>query len=225
MAVAVGDYDAAEQLGPVIRPQLAALYDEVDTSVGEFAPDAVYARLVVGGALARVSLVSHAFVDAARYGAGARSDARWLEAHDPGSGRADFFFGLYELYTGIAPFWLRAAGVLAGVHGDPARGRLLLERVVRDNGAFAPEAARVLLEEVPASHRPTCRYLSLAVDLARLYPRNGRFQWYVDREFARCEDLAEYPALDAPRLKGGCGAAADLAQANGAPGGWPPYSP
>lgn len=204
MAVAVGDYEGAESLGESAKPGLVSLLGDV-SAIDPADPDSIYVRLLVRGTLARVSMVNHDWIDAARYGIAAHRDAVLLDTRHPADGRAGFFLGLYELYVGLAPGWLRAAGELAGLDGDVERGRERMERVVRRNDALAPEAARVLLEELPPRHRPACRYLSLAVDLAQNYPRNGRFHWYVEREFDRCTDYNAAQVADPPRLAGRCG--------------------
>jgi hypothetical protein len=200
----IGDYESASIVSEAVTPRLVELFEslsEVNERAGE---DNGYARLLIGATLAKVSLVGHRWIDAVRYGTIARDEAQRLAELEDGDERAGFFLGLYEYYTGIAPFWLRGVGQLVGVDGDPGRGMSLLEEALRNDIALAPEAARVLLEEVRPEDRPRCRYLRLAEDLARYYPRNDRFKWYVERERHSCDGRLALAAADLPRLGQGC---------------------
>lgn len=204
VAVALGDYEGAQLLTNGVLPAMERLLESIGTSDEETDPGVIYHRTVVSGLAARMALVDHRFLRALRFGLVARDGARWLKARDPADPRPDFFLGLYHYYLGLAPRWLRAVGSLAGLDGDIDRGLALLERAVTSGQALAPEAARVLLEETRAAHRPACRYLSLARDLETRYPHNYRFGYYADREAERCPagdaDAAEAP----PRLGPGC---------------------
>lgn len=191
VAVAIGDYESARMFGDRVVERLKALFAEVSgisATVSGDDPARQYARLVVGAAIARVSLVDYRWLDAVRYGAIARDGARALAGHPEYGEHARFYLGLYEYYTAVAPMWVRGLGYLGGVVGDRRTGLDLLEETVNSNNALAPEAARVLLEEVRERDRPNCRYLPLAADLAASYPHNYRFRWYLERERARCED-------------------------------------
>ncbi len=186
VAVALGDYDGARLLTDGVLPGMERLLDSIESRAGEADVEAVYRRTVVSGLAARVALVDHRFLRALRYGLVARDGARWLKSRDPADPRPDFFLGLYHYYLGLAPRWIRAVIGLVGFDGDVDRGLALLEAAVTSGQAMAPEAARVLLEETRADHRPPCRYLPLARDLEIRYPHNYRFRYYVEREAARC---------------------------------------
>jgi hypothetical protein len=205
VAVAIGDYAGAQALGVDIFPELERLFEQVDVAADATRPETIYTRLVVSAMLARIALVDHDFLTALRYGRVAIDDTHLLAETRPGDPRAGFFLGLYHYYTGAAPLLLRGVGMLAGVRGDRAQGTQRLEDAVLSNQPLAPEAARVLLEEVRERDRPVCRYLPLAKDLAATYPDNYRFHWFVERERARCDaDPNATIPTDAPRLLAGC---------------------
>lgn len=199
VAVALGDYEGARTFADRVLRHLAVLLAEIDARPSDD-PDTAYARLSVSATAARVALVAGEWLEALHHGRIARESAAWLEARRPGDTRVRFFRGLLEYYAGVAPMWVRGLGAFSGVDGDPERGLALLEETVRSNNALAPEAARVLLEEVRRKHRPECRYLPLAGDLAASFPRNFRFQWYVERERERCESWRDFEDDDVPRL-------------------------
>lgn len=202
VAVAIGDYESARMFGHRVVARLKSLFVDISGVSEENSgddPARLYARLVVGAAIARVSLVDYQWLDAVRFGAIARDGVRALSDHPEYGEHARFYLGLYEYYTAVAPLWVRALGRLGGVVGDRHKGLRLLEETVNSNNALAPEAARVLLEEVLERDRPRCRYLPLAADLAATYPHNHRFRWYLERERARCEEgrveVGERPRL------------------------------
>ncbi|MCZ7597412.1 MAG: hypothetical protein M5U09_06230 [Gammaproteobacteria bacterium] len=204
MAVAVGDYEGAESLGEAAKPGLVSLLGDV-SAIDPADPESIYVRLLVRGTtgprehgqprLDRRRALRH------------RGPSRRRPARHPPPGRRARRLLPRPVRTVHRPGTRVAARrrELAGLDGDVERGRERMESVIRRNDALAPEAARVLLEELPPRHRPACRYLSLAVDLAQHYSRNGRFHWYVEREFDRCSDYNAAQDADPPRLAGHCG--------------------
>ncbi len=206
VAVAIGDYDGAALLSDGIAPEVELLADAL--SAEPVTADQWYVRALVHGSAARIALVGHHFVVALRHGLAARDAATTLASRWPQDPRADFFLGLYQYYTGIAPAWLRAVGAMAGISGDAEQGLQRLEAAVASGQPLAVEAARVLLEETAGRHRPACRYLPLATQLADRYPDNFRFAFYREREDERCGG-AEPPA-GAPVLPRGCYSAGAL---------------
>ncbi len=204
VAVAIGDYAGAEALAGTILPEMDRLFETVDENADPASTENVYARTVISGVIARVALVGHRLVRAVRYGLIARDNARKLAELDPDDPRPDFFLGLFDYYTGLAPAWVRAVGALAGIDGDTGRGIARLEAAVSSGQPLAPEAARVLLEETRSADRPVCRYLPLARDLAARYPDNFRFSFYVSRERERCPAGGIGSAGQPPRLAPGC---------------------
>ena len=136
--------------------------------------------------VARLLMEQHHWIGAYRYGHGARQILTQLIQKHPQMEDAYVAMGLFDYYTGSVPVGLKWLTLLLDFSGDTRRGIRYLERAVEHAPTTAPEAARVLLNEVRHQDAETCRYLPLADQLVRHFPNNPGFRRIRQRYQHRC---------------------------------------
>ncbi len=202
VAHAIGDYAGAAAMTESTVERLQTVLDGVREHPADDPFDQAYVELVIATTLARIALFDHDLLRAVSVGAEAYSRAVLLaDARDT---RARFHLGVYDYYTGRAPAAIRRMAGFDEDTGDRRRGIAILEETLSFNDPAAPEAARILLNELEEDERPACRYLPLALDLEAVYPVNQRFAYFADRERQRCAASGESIPDNAPRLGPSC---------------------
>jgi len=94
--------------------------------------------------------------------------------------------GLHQIYSNAVPDALKWAEFLIRPVGDIDQGRELIELTLQDSTRLSPEAARILLLEVPWSTPGICDYLELAGEMAEHYPLNPDFSIAFQGILLRC---------------------------------------
>jgi hypothetical protein len=136
--------------------------------------------------IARIYLDQERWFKAYRYGRAARDELRALIKREPDSADAYLILGLYEFYTGSVPAGLRWLMALIDLSGDREKGLRYLEQAVVRAPVAAPEAARVLVYELPLKAPQVCRYMPLLKDLRDRYPKSHAFILRLQRVYRIC---------------------------------------
>jgi len=136
--------------------------------------------------IARIYLEQERWFKAYRFGKAARDELRALIQRNPDSEDAYLVLGLYEFYTGSVPAALRWLMALIDLSGDREKGLRYLERAVANGPIAAPEAARVLIYELPLTAPEVCAYLPLLKEVRQRYPKNPLFTLRLQRVYREC---------------------------------------
>ena len=99
---------------------------------------------------------------------------------------ARLVIGLHQIYSNAVPDELKWAEFLVKPAGDIDQGRELILRTLRESRYLSPEAARVLLLEVPWSTPGVCDYLELGREMTEHYPGNPDFSIAWQGILLRC---------------------------------------
>ena len=110
----------------------------------------------------------------------------------PGRAAASLMIGLYYLYTNLIPEEFQWLSSKVTPHGSLEEAIRLIEFSVRNSTILGPEAARVLLSEVPWRLPNHCNYQGLAKQLLDHYPHNTDLSLVYQGLYIRCgrSDLA-----------------------------------
>ncbi len=92
-----------------------------------------------------------------------------------GIAAANLAIGLDQVYRNIIPDKFKWATRFIQKNGDAIQGRKLIESALQNSSYLGPEAARVLLLEVPWSSQAICNYFDISNDLVHRYPDNPDF--------------------------------------------------
>lgn len=136
--------------------------------------------------IARIYLEQERWFKAYRFGKAARDELRALIQRNPDGEDAYLVLGLYEFYTGSVPAALRWLMALIDLSGDREKGLRYLERAVAHAPIAAPEAARVLIYELPLTAPEVCAYLPLLKEVRQRYPKNPLFTLRLQRVYREC---------------------------------------
>jgi hypothetical protein len=114
------------------------------------------------------------------------------QSDKPGRAAASLMTGLYYLYTNLIPEefqWLSSRVTPRGSIDEAVR---LIEFSVRHSTILGPEAARILLAEVPWRLPNHCNYQGLAKQLLEHFPGNADISLLYQGLYIRCgrSDLA-----------------------------------
>jgi hypothetical protein len=99
---------------------------------------------------------------------------------------ARLVIGLHQIYSNAVPDDLKWAEFLIQPVGDIDHGRELILQTLRESRYLSPEAARVLLLEVPWSTPGVCEYLELGREMTEHYPGNPDFSIAMQGILLRC---------------------------------------
>jgi len=135
---------------------------------------------------ARVFLDRDAWMKAYTHGKQSRKRLRQVIRQHPNTEDAYLVLGLYEFYTGDLPTGLKGLSYLLDLSGDRKRGLRWLERAAQLAPTAAPEAARVLIDELPLKAPEVCQWLSVNAQLRDRYPGNWRFSYQLQKNYRRC---------------------------------------
>jgi hypothetical protein len=135
---------------------------------------------------ARIFLEQEKWYSAYKLGRQARDRLRALLKEDPTQEDANLVLGLYEFYTGSVPSGLKWLSYLIDLSGNRQDGLVMLERAVKYSKTAAPEAARVLLDELNLSAPEVCQWLTLNKQMRSSYPNNARFSYALQKNYRRC---------------------------------------
>lgn len=95
--------------------------------------------------------------------------------------------GLFEFYTGSIPPGLRWLSKLVNFSGDKNKGIQLIHQAVKESPTFAPEAGRMVVNEVIYSgSEKLCQYLDLTQTLRSRYPNNPQFSFAYQKVLNNC---------------------------------------
>ena len=136
--------------------------------------------------IARIYLDQERWFKAYRYGSAGRDELRALVERKPDSEDANLVLGLYEFYSGSVPAGLRGLMALIDLSGDRDKGLRYLERAVAHAPIAAPEAARILIYELPLTAPEVCAYLPLLKEVRQRYPKNPLFTLRLQRVYREC---------------------------------------
>ena len=136
--------------------------------------------------IARIYLEQERWFKAYRFGKAARDELRALIQRIPESEDAYLVLGLYEFYTGSVPVGLKWLMALIDLSGDREKGLRYLERAVTHAPVAAPEAARVLIYELPLTPPEVCSYIPLLKEVRQRYPKNPLFTLRLQRVYREC---------------------------------------
>jgi hypothetical protein len=99
---------------------------------------------------------------------------------------ARLVIGLHQIYSNAIPDELEWAEFLVKPVGDIDHGRELILRTLKESRYLSPEAARVLLLEVPWSTPGVCEYQELGREMTEHYPGNPDFSIALQGILLRC---------------------------------------
>ena len=95
--------------------------------------------------------------------------------------------GLFEFYTGSVPPGLRWLSKLVNFSGNRNKGIQLIHQAVKESPMFAPEAGRMVVNEIIYSGSDNlCQYLDLTQTLRSRYPNNPQFSFAYQKVFNNC---------------------------------------
>ena len=176
------------QPGEQLRQQaLAKLLDWIaQASVSHGKPASTATMGMAKAFAARIYLEQERWFKAYRFGKAARNELRDLVERKPDSEDAYLVLGLYEFYTGSVPAGLRWLMALIDLSGNKEKGLRYLERAVAHAPIAAPEAARILVYELPLIAPKVCTYIPLLVDVRRQYPNNLLFTLRLQHVYREC---------------------------------------
>lgn len=135
---------------------------------------------------ARIYLDQERWFKAYRLGRAARDELRALVKREPEREDAWFVLGLYEFYTGSVPAGLKWLMALLDLSGDREKGLRYLERAVTHAPVAAPEAARVLVYELPLEAPQVCAYIPLLKEMRKRYAQNLLLTLRLQRLYRNC---------------------------------------
>ena len=108
------------------------------------------------------------------------------QSDKPGRAAASLITGLYYLYTNYIPEEFQWLDSRVTPHGSIEEAIRLIEFSTRHSTILGPEAARILLFEVPWRLPDHCKYQSLAKQLLSNYPNNTDISLVYQGLHLRC---------------------------------------
>ncbi|MCB1757265.1 MAG: hypothetical protein KDJ38_17205 [Gammaproteobacteria bacterium] len=135
---------------------------------------------------ARIFLDRKEWLKAYSIGRQARDRLRALIEKNPQQQDAYLVLGLYEFYTGDVPVMLKWLTTLIDLSGNRQRGLDWLQRAVEHGRTAAPEAARILVEELALKAPEVCQWLVLNKTLRETYPANPRLAYALQKNYRLC---------------------------------------
>ena len=136
--------------------------------------------------IARMYLIQKKWLKAYNYGRKARDGLRDLIEQHPDREDAYLVLGLYEYHAGSVPALWKWFAAMIDLSGDAQLGFQYIERAIQKAPVVAPEAARVLLTEIRASHPLACDYLPLAQHMRDHYGGNPQFSVALQDLHIKC---------------------------------------
>jgi tetratricopeptide (TPR) repeat protein len=136
---------------------------------------ALYALSVVHGLRSNyLFLVEKAWIDALKEASTARKYSNKILEIDPNFVDTNVVQGLDNYIVGSLPFYMRALGFVAGVHGDREVGIKQLQEVAQ-RGVLSKWDAHILLAAIYRRERRSQDAIPLVKDLDNRFPRNYLF--------------------------------------------------
>jgi tetratricopeptide (TPR) repeat protein len=138
---------------------------------------ALYCLAVAHGFRANyLFLVEKSWMDSLRSATTGRKTEQKILEIDPSFVDAHLGLGVHDYIVGSLPFYMRAFGFLAGIHGDRDDGIQEIEMVNR-NGILSRYDAEILLAAIYRRERMPQRAIPLLKDAAARFPRNYLFRF------------------------------------------------
>lgn len=136
--------------------------------------------------IARIHTDQESWLKAYSVGRESRDRLRQHIRKNPDSEDAYLVLGLYEFYTGSVPKGLKWLTYLIDLSGNREQGLQWLQRAVAHAVTAAPEAARILIDELELQAPEVCQWLSLNEQLRDKYPANSRLSYLLQRNYRLC---------------------------------------
>lgn len=136
--------------------------------------------------IARIHMDRSHWLRAYRDARQARNQLQQLVQDHPQLHDAYTILGLYEYRTGKLPTALRWMFRGLGLSGNTRTGLAYLERGVTRAAVSAPEAARILLDELNLSAPEVCQWIPLNRQMTDTYPNNHDLARQLQRHLREC---------------------------------------
>lgn len=175
--------------GAHYRQRMALATETLDDLIKMDADKTPQAQLYLGMAeafRARIHLENDEWLKAYRLGRKARDRLQALKQQENAPADVDLVLGLFEYYTGSLPRGLRWLGKVVNMSGDRERGLAQLQAAAKHATIAAPEAARVLFDEITFEAPEVCSWLDANREMRARYPDNPRLSLALQRNLRVC---------------------------------------
>ncbi|MDO6459506.1 hypothetical protein Q4485_02240 [Granulosicoccaceae sp. 1_MG-2023] len=162
---------------------------ELDALIGATHDPRPQTQLYLGMAEAfrsRIHMENKQWLKAYRLGHRARERLQALLQGPQAPQDALLVLGLFDYYTASLPAALRWLTHLVDMAGDRARGLRHLQAAAKHATIAAPEAARVLFDEITDTAPEVCRWLGTNREMRRRYPDNPALSLALQRNLRKC---------------------------------------
>ena len=181
--------EANNARGARYRRLMALATETLDEVIAEGADASARAQLHLGMAeafRARIHMENSEWLKAYRLGRKARDRLEQLSRQSQPPQDVYLVLGLFEYYTGSLPKALRWLSRLVAMSGDRERGLSQLQVAAKHATIAAPEAARVLFDEINSDAPDVCAWLEVNREMRQRYPDNPRLSLALQRNLRVC---------------------------------------